>query len=718
MKKIARNILMGLMIVTISCISVAAAASTQSIVQLEEQAIDTIFRIDDMLFACTEDEILGYDAGGQTLLTMLKTSNQHFHVVPSADGACMLLDTETCTLYHVIYDEGTDSISLEKQQTLKQQAFDSKDWEGNATYFKAVIQGNTLLLLLQDFDMLGNPITWLTVYNLVSNEFRELSVSNILDICPKDGTTVLAVQKNDGLELVSLDIDAEKTTPIIQLPGTNQMGLTYAMAEKTVYLLCDGQLVSIKNGKMSESLAYVPVQFQSLSDVAVFISPNYYLLNDGSIQTINVQQASAMERETLSISGFSAEGFQKAHPEIEVKIVEQRLMFGDDIAKVMITGSDAVDVFCLPTSFGLFSLVKEKQYAVDLSVSSFLKSEIDKMYPFMADAVEMDGKMYGFPSSVSLYTTCYSAEMLAQLGMDESQLPTTLSELISFLASWDREELAIDTGYPSSLKRFLFLKIMNTYADTLSQNGQHISFDTPLLRGLLQQIDEAAPALAELDKQYGEVWEATLVNEAEINCLLSDQSINLLPGCRFDLDWQPLMLSLDQQYPPMLDMSASVYVVNPYSPKKELAIALVEYEGEHMDEAMKIALYPNYNEPLQWPDYQEHMATLQAELDQAKVSLAEAKDEDKKTWQEQIDELESSKDNLNQRRWDISPEAINAYREIAPSIKVGEASNLWLLTADQCSSSLDQYYEGRISSTQLLKELDRVAQMIQLEAGN
>src|SRR5699024_3037561 len=75
---------------------------------------------------------------------------------------------------------------------------------------------------------------------------------------------------------------------------------------------------------------------------------------------------------------------------------------------------------------------------------------------------------------------------------------------------------------------------------------------------------------------------------------------------------------------PAIQASLSVYVLNPNSPRLDLAVQFLEYVSAHPDDRMRIALHPQENEPARPADYEDKVAQLQGEIDALSAQLETA----------------------------------------------------------------------------------------------
>lgn len=98
-----------------------------------------------------------------------------------------------------------------------------------------------------------------------------------------------------------------------------------------------------------------------------------------------------------------------------------------DMAERMISRDDQFDLFGIGYDYGGFEYMMEKGYCYDLSSDRRIEEQINRMYPFLQQAVKMGDHIYGVPISVDGSGWGYSATNLQAVGIN---LPDSYERLL------------------------------------------------------------------------------------------------------------------------------------------------------------------------------------------------------------------------------------------------------------------------------------------------
>ena len=145
-----------------------------------------------------------------------------------------------------------------------------------------------------------------------------------------------------------------------------------------------------------------------------------------------------------------------------------------------------------------------------------------------------------------------------------------------------------------------------------------------------------------------------------------------------------------------------VWFVNPFSENKDLAIKYLEEATIMQNNPVTYyGIHKNQNSPLEWDGYKDAIF----ELESRKKEL-------------ELKEIDNEILLLNNKRWEISPSAIQQYRKIAPYICFFE-DNPYVLQLGRNSEYFQQveslytiYTEGHLDTQSFLTQLSRRMNMI------
>lgn len=163
------------------------------------------------------------------------------------------------------------------------------------------------------------------------------------------------------------------------------------------------------------------------------------------------------------------------------------------------------DVAFMFLSSGDFdSLVKAGQL-MDLSEDPVIMETLTRMYPAMQAAVTRDNKAYALPTGIFGGTFQFGAgldETWAQLGLDRDLMPKTFAELCALAETYmniplkERKGTSFLQNDSAAASRSMLLDylVRTRYGEALKEGGT-ITFDTPVFREALAQIEQATEAL-------------------------------------------------------------------------------------------------------------------------------------------------------------------------------------------------------------------------------
>ncbi len=427
------------------------------------------------------------------------------------------------------------------------------------------------------------------------------------------------------------------------------------------------------------------------------------------------------------------EAFHARYPDVtfEKSKYQEQSRSGSELAGLMLTREFDADVFTMQNyKFDLQTLY-QKGYCVDLSSSNVIRDFLSRVYPRIAEACMRDGKIYAVPDAV--YIRFYSVGTgWEKAGYTAEDVPDTFPKLLDFLEMWcDRieEEPMVERGhgvaalegldesaYSSGIYiRWLTDLLLDNYIMQRQYANQPLDFSDPELLTLLERAKAIGTRLYEVEyapkESDGRSPEGLFIGGENSNSGNFPETMD--PVCFFRLN--------DQQ-PKLIKADVRVTCVYAGSDMREAAIAMLEEDILHPFWNVSQAMLLTDAAPIENPNYPGELAHWQGKLAEAAEALARtnlsaderAEWEDWQTlWQHYVDEWYAEK-----YRWSLSPKSLENYRSVvdglyipAPTVLTADASDgsetLWRLKRE--------FSAGVLTPAELLKELDRIATMMQLE---
>lgn len=578
-------------------------------------------------------------------------------------------------------------------------------------------------------------------FDLTTGESKKLEIENldyVMDVTAyKDGQALICYQDPDNNYYLTLRaVDMENGTLVEEAvcvtEGYNASGIAYDAAEDAVYYFDGGTLRKCTPGAQPEIVAYPS---ESYISCAVMLGGKYVAGSDGMLCVFSVD-GSALPEQTLNIqSGYMDDvqrAFLKENPTVGIANVEEWYGSSEEIANAIKTGEKGIDIFNLSATNGLYSVIN-KGYALDLSDSEIISAAVDSYYPGLGGALRgKDGKIYGVFSDVYSYNMiCVNEEAWEELDLGE--YPTTYSDLIDLIAMWE-EDYADDypemTMYMAIEKSDLINTIINAYILQYENSEGGLDFNNPALREVLEKI-EALP-MEERD------WEnMTDEDYEELNELYSREEIISTGGGAFSEGETRYVYSengreskytmhlldplvFEEGDTPVLSASGQVYIINPESENRELAIKYLEYRVANMDEYTAYQLDPTLMEPVRQENFEETVKQMEEGLARMREEMEKADDVDKADYQQSIDYYESWLSEQDKNQWSISEAAIARYRELAGFIRIPSDSLFLSYDGDNTAQTqlyemVSRYADGQLTLDAFLREMNQKISMIVLE---
>ena len=369
----------------------------------------------------------------------------------------------------------------------------------------------------------------------------------------------------------------------------------------------------------------------------------------------------------------------------------------------------------------------KKGYCVDLSESAVIRDAISRMHPLIARQAMAGGKIFAVPSRIAFFYMQINQEGWEAAGLTEEDIPDSFPAFLDFLERWcdrvdaSREqnihvmlswdaELYDEYSYTAWLTNLL----IDSYIMQVQFAGEPLRFSDPGLSALLERckvvgtrIYDVEPAM---DLSGARPGDYTLF-EWGLQSAWPQKAAHIL------------CFRLNDTQPKIIKASLDMYAVNPYSSIPGLCVELLEklVTGPENPISWQRALLYQGAEPIIDPSYEEALKHWSTRVDTFKEQL---KNPDLPLDQKNEIEaqLKSSEYYLASRQSDsgkyyMSPAQLTDYNTYvdslyfpAPSVFDGSTD-----TSSTLRNFENQYASGLLATERFLNELDRMAQMIEME---
>lgn len=590
------------------------------------------------------------------------------------------------------------------------------------------------LITVNDMDSI-NGISTLYRVDRAGGEAVKLGAENLTDLCAyKDGFLLArqwdreaSYRSDEGVnpELVCVSKADGSISPLCALPSDAFSAPVYDAASDLIYTASPSKLIRLDASLVPETCAYLSLPYINDGAPALLWNGRYFVaswdehLGFSSAATDPALMPSRVLKLGMSYMDNVTRAFCKAHPEIAVTLIDGVFLTTDRIMENMTAASGETDIYLLYLGYGSYEALRNKGYYVALEQNEAIAQMVGRMYPQLAAACyAADGSLCALPYSASIAGVGYSPSALEKLGMTESDLPKTYGELMELAARWaedfeDNDDGLTFAGEVYNIRLELMDRMDFAYISRPRAGGEALSFDTPLYRSLLQKLDELSPAMVTLNSPEDERWEGEVfyADGRDAPSLFSfEQEID--PRAYSICDYAALPLVLEAGDDPAFETVEQALLINPYSQNVDIALTYLEYVAQHIDPYSAITMFPDHNDPIEDDYYQNDAAGSDATIADLQKRLLAAEDENKSALEQTLAAELSWREELETRRWSVSPQRIDDYRKLAPYM---------VLNADNVLANANiidlraRYSEGTLAADQYVAELERILRLMRLE---
>lgn len=355
-----------------------------------------------------------------------------------------------------------------------------------------------------------------------------------------------------------------------------------------------------------------------------------------------------------------------------------------------------------------------------------LLKKLDRMYPYVKNALLKDGVCHMFPYNVHAYghelnikNYVYHKDSWKKLGFSENDLPKTFAEFIEFLDKHSKElsqpgiELFADMMY-KNIRTDLKERLLNEAVVIAQKKGEKPSFNTPQMQKLFEMIDKAEFAGFYNPKEEHQEY----VQDYEEKIALfktTDDVIDIPNG------YAAMPLSLDVNTQPINAAGMTVMMVNSLSENKEQAFDFINFVAENYEKRTQTYLYTDINEVVMNPQMLRTIQYVEKEIKKydEKIALDTKNNGGKKvkSLQEDKASFENDLKYLKENAYLITQEELDILIKNSDNIFIQRKSPIkW--DNEQIIKLMDSLYNSdseQLTSQKFLSELDRITKMSMLE---
>ncbi len=412
-------------------------------------------------------------------------------------------------------------------------------------------------------------------------------------------------------------------------------------------------------------------------------------------------------------SGYTS--FVKTHPGVKVRKNKKVYYNTKQILNDFITGKMPYDVLTLSTdSFDIYSLM-EKGYLAPVTDNESIQSAMESMYAPFREQLSYEGVLYGVPYGCSISYYAYDPDAWVAAGFTAEDVPTSFTSYLDFLERWviriqeNPEDDIRVCGYfdeeqygVHSYTLYLVQLLMDQHILQSNYSKQPLRFDTDAFKALLERCQSIGKDLYASEPAQNGTY-SLFTDASSLHALLY---------------YVPLRLTEDQ--PILVKATISAGFINICSQEIELSKEYLGQKLQDMNDGDAVYFYPEAQ-----PVEDENQKRLAEALADTIAGLETELNSDNLTEEERAamnERLEAKKTQYAKvtdpaGMYDISPEDLEIYKQYGDRLYFQGPSVFDLNTEDgqRVRRLEEQYALGEITTDQFVKELDHLAQMLELE---
>ncbi len=432
---------------------------------------------------------------------------------------------------------------------------------------------------------------------------------------------------------------------------------------------------------------------------------------------------------SLKLNMVSApDSFRTANPDVVITNDSHYYATTGEMTSEMLLGTFNADAFWLYSSGIDYRSIMEKGYCLDLSGSEIIQNAIQNLYPVYANQCMKDGKIYAVPTGGQLDYWLINTDMLAEADMGDMEIPDTFPEFLDFVEVWnahledDPGDIALcamvfwdesDFNRVGGYTYYLVEYLLENHILQKSFAGEPLRFNEPAVVEMLKRCYQVGHELDLNDPAYN--TNKSILGQGSGRFMAKD-------GSSF------LCLRLNEDQPKLIEASLDLVAVNARTEHPELCIEMLEDVVQNNDltdellQKKRAFLYQNVD-LVPSGRHDRNVATCQRFLDEVKKALTNENlsatdryelEEELKWREEDLQEAIASEDD----KWVVTQEQLDIYRSYTDYLYVPMPGVFNANGAEQAKvfeQLKARFVAGQMTAEELVAELDRIAQMIEME---
>lgn len=583
-------------------------------------------------------------------------------------------------------------------------------------------------------------------FSLLNGSCREIDIRNAQAVCYYQSGELLLLHNTEDncwqISIVSLatgTINNSSFPPIIYEKIEPIGGMAYDAKTNRLLFTTNGQVFAKGKDERYISYASVPVTSEVIDSNAFILADGRYALFANSLFVRTVDKGfdanSKLHLQGVIDPRIYAD-FMQDNPDVVVSF-SQGMSSPDDIAQAMITGNDSADVYAVFAN-NTFRAVVKKGYAAPLTDSSILTEDIKKMYPNIQSVItDASGTPVAYPYYIIL-TNWQLNDFLWAKVFGEVPPPKTYEEFFDAMLLWESSyaERYPEIGFSGDFDHVFWIKtLINAFAQQYGHANQELSFKSLRLQIALEKLELVCQERKTNGRSVRILEDEQSAPKADIFITMGGHNVLQDPNALRPLESYEqndviVVEGIYQEMPslvfiegeePFVPGSMIVWFVNPFSPRKDLAIRYLEYAAKRENNILTFyATHPEAVDPVENSGYQQRLRELQEQVEVLEKALESTVGAERSNMENSLKQAQTKLSNISSERWMISANAIRIHQALAPSIHFFENNPYTLPENSRMLSQLDNYFEryanGSITLDTFLDAIDGTMRLMYLES--
>lgn len=563
------------------------------------------------------------------------------------------------------------------------------------------------------------------------------------DIVPGPEGTVLITRREwdaesstDTVKVNSLDVKSQEEKEITVFAGLENSRVNPCYDRKTdvLYIIKDGEIWAVPQFDMEQAAAVNDCP--NTGDGAMLLPDGFVLI--WMYDTVMIKNTDPAQRGSITLR-VSDRGYGSTMTETVYDMNNKR---GDvsvvvrpewgkrsDIVQAMLNRDGSTDVYSMQADDNEFAALRKRGYLPDLSGNEKIAESINRLYPYIQEAVKQDGKIIGVPVCFDGRTVGIHMDAWKAIGGTEEELPKTWTQFFDWLetlpARLEGQDVSVIAPYEdrSSFRAYILEALLSQYEVRMEKKGEtDYYFATPEMCELVRRLDSLdyeALQIRVIEDEDEEVFyddydEKTPLLDNMTGLLFQDGSA-----------YTPLALSFSEEEEPVLPIEVSIAFMNPYSEHPQEAMDFLALAADNLYGLDQYAAYTDKTEPARYSGYEYEKEYYLKRIEDLKEQIEKAEDgDDKARLEEFLQNAEEELELLENDSWIVSSEQIERYKQWQGCFWAKGYSflNVLYATSNEEDAETNEYdrvfYESfGMKPEELLGMLDKKVRMIRME-GN